>query len=277
MPVACILAASLAYPATGIEEMANKVSTPKDRVYRGMNPAQRRAHRRQRIIEAALELYGTDGYGSTSILELCRSAGVATMQFYEEFPSSEDVLGAVHDEIVAMSMSEVSRALERSEDDSRSQTHACISAYCQFLLADPRRAKILCIETVGVSLKLEALRLKAIEQYADVLLSMYREVATENGCKVSEPEMAKVRYIAISICGGINQAIVSWFLDPTHPPIEDLIDALTDAMFAVVETSIERLQIDPDVQRRRNRMPKPSAHLAHPSPTLPATAPATGT
>ena len=46
------------------------------RPYGGRSPEERRADRRRRLLDAALDRFGTTGYASTSITELCSSAGV---------------------------------------------------------------------------------------------------------------------------------------------------------------------------------------------------------
>lgn len=62
------------------------------RPYGGRTPDERRAVRRHRITDAALDLYGTVGDRATSVAQLCRAARVAPAKFYEEFSSTDDLV-----------------------------------------------------------------------------------------------------------------------------------------------------------------------------------------
>jgi AcrR family transcriptional regulator len=51
---------------------------------------------RQRLLRAALEMYGTDGFLATTTPELARRAGIAEGTIYRHFPSKEALLNAVY-------------------------------------------------------------------------------------------------------------------------------------------------------------------------------------
>ncbi len=70
---------------------------PGGRTYRGRSPEERRAERRERLLEAGLKLFGGEGYAATSIERLCAHARVTARHFYEEFPTREALLLAVFD------------------------------------------------------------------------------------------------------------------------------------------------------------------------------------
>ena len=48
------------------------------RTYRGVDTEQRRAQRRERLLEAALDEFTSRGYHKTKIADLCTRAGVST-------------------------------------------------------------------------------------------------------------------------------------------------------------------------------------------------------
>jgi AcrR family transcriptional regulator len=51
---------------------------------------------RQRLLRAALEMYGTDGFLATTTPELARRAGIAEGTIYRHFPSKEALLNSVY-------------------------------------------------------------------------------------------------------------------------------------------------------------------------------------
>ena len=55
--------------------MPSKPAASKPRLYRGVSAAERRAERRERLLEAGLELFGTRGYADSSIRAISAQAG----------------------------------------------------------------------------------------------------------------------------------------------------------------------------------------------------------
>ncbi len=51
---------------------------------------------RQRLLRAALEMYGTEGFLATTTPDLARRAGIAEGTIYRHFPSKEALLNAVY-------------------------------------------------------------------------------------------------------------------------------------------------------------------------------------
>src|SRR5215472_1779352 len=74
---------------------------PVRRKWRGVDPDARTAERRQRIIEAAIDLLSTEGLGGTTVRAVCARTGLHSRYFYESFPSIETLLVAVFDLLAA--------------------------------------------------------------------------------------------------------------------------------------------------------------------------------
>jgi len=69
---------------------------------------------RERLFEIALRLFGQRGYGSVSIREICRQAGIRESSFYNHYPSKQALLDRVLEEIGAHMRSP--RLLERQDE-----------------------------------------------------------------------------------------------------------------------------------------------------------------
>src|SRR5215472_12686509 len=80
---------------------AVKDAEPIRRKWRGVDPDARTAERRQRIIEAAIDLLSTEGLGGTTVRAVCARTGLHSRYFYESFPSIETLLVAVFDLLAA--------------------------------------------------------------------------------------------------------------------------------------------------------------------------------
>lgn len=59
------------------------------------------ADTRARIVACALEMFGNEGFGSTTNRAIAKSAGVSSAALYHYFPSKADIYVAVCDDIVA--------------------------------------------------------------------------------------------------------------------------------------------------------------------------------
>src|SRR4029077_5184552 len=63
-------------------DLANR--TPQ-RAYGGVSAEDRIAARRAKLLDAGLELFGTRGYATTGVKDVCREAGLTDRYFYESF------------------------------------------------------------------------------------------------------------------------------------------------------------------------------------------------
>src|SRR5918994_4056108 len=70
----------------------------------------------ERAVAAALDAFGTRGYGATSLDDLARDLGVRKQTILYWYPSKEALLDAAIDRVAA----EVSRRLERAVADDAS-------------------------------------------------------------------------------------------------------------------------------------------------------------
>src|SRR6266568_236763 len=130
------------------------------RDYGGRTATQRRAERRQRLMTAALDLFGTEGYPATSIERLGARANVSTRNFYEEFASREALLIALHDQITQQAYDAMIAAVDELPDERTSvRIDRAIEAYIGTTSNDPRWTRIAYVEVIGVSATVERHRL----------------------------------------------------------------------------------------------------------------------
>src|SRR5689334_23129284 len=130
------------------------------RSYGGRSAADRQAERRERLLGAGLELFGTDGYAATSIERLCSHAGVSTRNFYEEFASREDLLMRLHDRVIEMAVDAVLTAWEDTADAPvADRLERAVRAFVTTTASDRRWARLSFVEVIGVSDAVEAHRI----------------------------------------------------------------------------------------------------------------------
>lgn len=109
----------------------------------GVPLTDRRAERRALLIDAALRLFGTGGESALAVRSVCRECGLNTRYFYESFVDTDDLLGALYDEVSAQLASDVAAAMEAAGSSLAARTRAGIAAVLGFSSADPRRGRVL--------------------------------------------------------------------------------------------------------------------------------------
>ncbi len=109
----------------------------------GVPLTDRRAERRALLIDAAFALFGEGGEAALSVRSLCRECGLNTRYFYESFADTDQLLGAVYDEVSAELAATVAQAMQHAGDSLAQRTRAGVAAVLGFSSADPRRGRVL--------------------------------------------------------------------------------------------------------------------------------------
>jgi AcrR family transcriptional regulator len=200
-----------------------------ERRYRGMSADDRRDDRRRRLLDAALELFGTKGYAATTIEEVCTAAGVTARHLYEHFPSREALLLAVYDQIIAEHLALVAAALPENgtlEEVAHAGAHAALESWA----ADERRARIAFLEVVGVRGPVEDRRLAVLDAYAAFIAKAGDDLARRGLI----PERENRLLAGHAVVGAISQLCVHWLSVPDRPPIGVVIDELIAIQLALL-------------------------------------------
>lgn len=210
--------------------MESAAQTP--RRYRGVTPDERRAERRERLLEAGLELFGTRGYAGTSIREVSATASLNSRYFYESFTSREDLLYCVYRRIVrdiATRAAEAVAAADTVEDKAR----AGLRAGWMMLTEDRRKARIIALEVVGVSDRLERLRRDTRHALADL---------TVQGALSAAPRDIRLRLdpvlIARALMGGVVEILADWINGDLDATADEVVEHFTQLFTAAAYAAI---------------------------------------
>ena len=200
------------------------------RPWRGQSPHERREARRRRLLDAALESFGTTGYAATSLTGLCAQAGVSPRHFYELYAGREPLMADLYDEIVLETARLVDEAYAAAPLTASARLCAGLSAAITHQTDDPRRARILHVEAVGVSPWLEQHRRGVIAMFADGLDRQYR-LLVEDGHVVDRP----FDRVATALVGAFDELLVHWLLTEPRTPPQDLLPVAAEVFLAVFE------------------------------------------
>ncbi len=202
------------------------------RRYRGLSVAERRAQRRERLLEAGLELFGTEGYASSSIRAVSAAASLNSRYFYESFTSREDLLYHVYQRAVrdvALAVIEATAGAHTVEEQARAGLRASWEVYTE----DPRKARVIVLEVVGVSERLERVRRENRHAFADILVRNAMSLAAEDVQLRMDPVLT-----ARSLIGAAMEVLVDWIHGDVDASKEEIVEHLTNMYTAVAQAAI---------------------------------------
>lgn len=188
------------------------------RRYRGRDAAQRQQERRIRLIQAGLDLFGTVGYVSVSVKQVCSHAGLTERYFYESFRDREDLLLGVYNDLVTTIRAETDQAVADAAPHVDAQLRAGLEAFIRTLTSDARMARMVLIEVVGASPRLEVRRREVLHEFAALIAAVVGPLPDP------ESRSSRLAMTAMSLVGGVNELLVDWTLGHQNATVEELID-----------------------------------------------------
>lgn len=191
--------------------------------YGGRDAGERRAERHQRFLEAGLEMFGArPGYRGTKIADLCRTAGLSSRQFYEEFRTLEDLLAELHLHVNAIAEQAVLSILPAIQDEPpRERLMLMLRAYVRGAASDPRHARIAYVEIVGVSPRLDRQRLERRAVWIDLLGRQIDEALERGELVPDDYRIARAAFI-----GAVNGLMHDWVVGWVDASVEEIADEL---------------------------------------------------
>jgi AcrR family transcriptional regulator len=190
---------------------------PAGRKYHGLTPQQRTRQRRAAILAAGLEVFGTLGYAGSSVKQICRVGGLTERYFYESFTDRESCLAELYSHLVDQMRAATLAAVESADTEVDAKAQAGLNAFIGYLTDDPRRARVVLIEVVGVSPGMEKRRHRVLREFADI-------VATTWAASRTEPLTQKERSTAVALVGAVNHLLVDWLMTGSTQHPTDLAD-----------------------------------------------------
>jgi len=176
--------------------------TAGERRYKGRTTAERRAERRRRLEDAALEVIGTRGWAEATMTEICRVAGLTERYFYESFASREELYVALLDDLEAELRERVFDAVAAADLPPEERIGAAIRALVALYVGDPRRGRAALLEGIGVQ-ALEQRRRQAILGLFDLLAERWDAFVPQVD---ADPAERRLRATAI---GGAVTALIA--------------------------------------------------------------------
>ncbi|GGK51315.1 TetR/AcrR family transcriptional regulator [Nocardia camponoti] len=185
------------------------------------------------MIDAALELFGTQGYSSTSIERLCATANVSTRSFYEDIGSREALLIALVDRMNTAALQRLDEVLERTHDEPLVvRVVETFRAFLSVTCRDRRAARVFYLEVVGVSPLVEEWR-RAQRRQILTLITSEAQRAAERG----EAESRGFHLFSLAVIGAVN-SLAQEMVHSTVPGEAISVDEICDEIAYLIESGL---------------------------------------
>ncbi|AXT85447.1 TetR/AcrR family transcriptional regulator [Aeromicrobium sp. A1-2] len=200
------------------------------RPYGGIDAAQRVAERRERLLEAGLDLLGSADEGSAlTVRGVCTRAGLVARYFYEGFADSDALAVAVYEQVVQDLVEDALAALTDAPADDREQIRFGLSAIIDHLADDPRRGRLM-FTTAVTHPALAAKRLEMMRMFAGLL-------ATQAQSFYDTDPSSRLDAVARFLVGGFGETLTAWQHGDLDLSQEDLVEVCLE-LFAASFTSL---------------------------------------
>lgn len=142
---------------------------PPKRRYGGVLPEERQRLRRTKLIEGAIEVFGTKGFHAATVREVCVAAHLTERYFYESFKTLPQLFMATYAELREQLMALTLAALKKAEPTPLGMLEPAIRVFLEFIRDDPRRGRIMLVDSLGVNDEVAAMSGATARDYSAML------------------------------------------------------------------------------------------------------------
>ena len=183
------------------------------RAYRGVSPEERRALRREKLIAAAIAVYGERGYRNATVKAVCEAAGLTERYFYESFENSEALLLTSFKAVTYAVFEEIKAAGRTAGRGRVVRARAMLEAYLGALQRDPVSARVFLVEIRGVS-----------REVARALDESLRVIGAEVARQLAPPGSKPDELLQAGVVGGVMHIALRWINAGYQPPLADVTE-----------------------------------------------------
>lgn len=155
--------------ANPMDELNSTTPPANKRRYGGVLPEERQRQRREKLIEGAIEVFGTKGFHASTVREVCVAAHLTERYFYESFKSMTELFVAVYARLRETLMAKTLEVLQQADPTPLGLLDPAIRVFLVFIQEDPRYGRIMLIDALGIDAEVASLSNQTARDYAGLL------------------------------------------------------------------------------------------------------------
>ena len=200
------------------------------RPYGGVQASDRLAQRRQRFVDAGLDLWGQTDPDDLPVRAICAQAGLTARYFYENFADKDAFVEAVFDGVTA-NLATTTQAVVAAAPPAE-QTRAGISNIIRLIADDHRIGRLL----FGTQISNAAVLRKRTQQ-GELFMALSGE-HIQNAFRVGGD--SRVKATSAFVVGGVRQAITAWLSGEVVMSVDDLVELLVNILSGLEDPALWR-------------------------------------
>ena len=189
------------------------------------------------LLEAGLELMGTEGAAAATMRATCRQAGLTERYFYESFETRDDLVVAVLETVVLGARDILLGAWADGPEDPKLLVRHVVKAFTSYVAKDRRRGRIMFVEAQSVP-ELQDRGKELIEQFTAPLGPMLAALA-EPGEAAEALDTVTVQFNSIAIFGALAYLYQDWLTGSARIPQRRVVEHVAQIIeaFARVDST----------------------------------------
>ncbi len=208
----------------------------KERQFKGLSLTERKEARREKLIEAGIAMYGTQGFFSVTVKDVCNEAKLTERYFYESFKKSEELFQTVFLKMIEKMQTCLTQAVLMAAPEPKNMVTAGLSALLSAIKDDPRMARIIYIDAMLVQdLHNQATIQETLTQF-DRIIQGFVMITMPNAPHSAE----EVSLMATGLNGYVTHIIIRWVSEGFKQPLEDVLAACCAVFLSFIETTAKK-------------------------------------
>ncbi|MBL1074176.1 TetR/AcrR family transcriptional regulator [Nocardia sp. 2] len=196
--------------------------------YRGTTTEERREQRRRRLLDAALDIVGTQGLSMLTVRGVCEQARVGPRFFYESFPDLDTLAATLLADVQREVLDQTRTTMAATPGGPEDKIRAGVAALIVAVTDDPRRANIAFAQTYG-SPALIRQRFAGMRDTAQLIIEQARLLLDRQADDTALIALAQL------VNGGAAELVLVWLDGGLKVERPVLIEILADYVIAMMQ------------------------------------------
>jgi AcrR family transcriptional regulator len=206
------------------------------RPYRGVAAADRVAHRREALLDAALEVFTENGWDALSARRICEQAGLARRYFYESFADLDALIAAAHKRITVEVRAAMSAAIAEGAAPLDELAARSLSAALDVMAVPRSKGRFFIVaQSRGTPMPPQAHGLDDLAAITEGVLSTHPAIAGQIA-----PRDARIT--AVILVGAVRSLIDTWLAQATDLSRDEVISWSVSTIRGIIDAATARGQ-----------------------------------
>ena len=175
---------------------------------------------RERILDAALEVFARKGYHRAIVDDIVRASGTSKGAVYHHFPTKEAIFLALVDDFATRLARAVAAAIAE-QHGALAKVECALTAVLATFAADERLARLILLEAVSLGPTYQAKRAEVADRFVTLIQGYLDEAVADGSIAPLDTRVATLAWL-----GAVNEIIAQW-LHGALPDVSATIPALT--------------------------------------------------